>query len=101
MSHKYLSESVNKKKTPQSESIPGSNQVENNAGGYAWQTSKWDQLIRFLILGSAGGTYYVGEKKLTKDNAKSVFECLNEDPIRTIDTIIQISDSGRSGSPHR
>ena len=96
MSHKYLSESANKKKTPQNEPIPGSNQIKNNAGGFAWEATKWDRLNRWLILGSEGGTYYIGEKKLTKDNAKSVLECLNEDPIRTIDTIVQVSDSGRS-----
>ena len=56
--------------TPQSQPIPGSGQVANNAGGVAWQLDDWKRLDRFLILGSAGGTYYVNERQLTKQNAE-------------------------------
>ena len=55
----------NPNRTPQNQPIPGSTQVKNYAGGYAWEVDKWKQLDRFLILGSEGGTYYVGEAKLT------------------------------------
>ena len=57
---------------PDREPIPGANQVPNSAGGYAWELDDWARLDRFLILGSEGGTYYVSERKLTKDNAACV-----------------------------
>jgi 60 kDa SS-A/Ro ribonucleoprotein len=83
-------------KTPQTEPIPGKDQVENSAGGFVFQVSQWDRLDRFLILGSEGGTYYVGEKKLTVDNAKNVLACIQADGKRAVDRIVEISDSGRA-----
>ena len=58
--------------TPQSEPIPGTGQVPNSAGGYAWPVSEWDRLDRFLVLGSEGGTFYVRERQLTIENARVV-----------------------------
>jgi 60 kDa SS-A/Ro ribonucleoprotein len=84
------------KETPQSEPIPGSNQVPNSAGGFAWELDEWARLDRFLILGSEGGTYYVSERKLTKDNAACVARCIAADGIRTIDRIVAISETGRA-----
>lgn len=82
------------KNTPQMEGLPG--MVENNAGGYAYTIDKWKQLERFLILGSIGGSYYVGERKLTKENAGIVQECLKEDYEKAVDTIVAVSDAGRA-----
>ena len=64
--------------TSQSEPIPGSSQVKNNAGGYAYKVDKWTQLRRFLVIGTEGGTYYVGERKLTADSISNVKACLSE-----------------------
>lgn len=82
--------------TPQTQKIPGTNQERNNAGGFSFVIDKWSQLSRFLILGSEGGTYYVGEKKLTKQNAQNVIACIKEDGKRTVDTIVGISQAGRA-----
>src|SRR6266498_1660242 len=82
--------------TPQSEPIPGSNQVENSAGGYSYKADNWKQLERFLILGTEGGSYYASERNLTKENCNVVLECLKEDGIRTVNTIADISNSGRA-----
>lgn len=82
--------------TPQSEAIPGSSQVPNSAGGYAWQVDEWTQLQRFLILGTEGGTYYIKERELTKANAQAVERCLKLDGIRTVGMIREISMSGRA-----
>lgn len=82
--------------TPQSQPVFGSNQVKNNAGGYVFQIDNWSRLNRFLILGSEGGTYYASEHKLTVDNAKAVLECIKEDGVRTVNTIVEISHSGRA-----
>lgn len=80
--------------TPQSEPIPGSTQVPNNAGGFAWRADAWQRLDRFLILGTEGGTYYVGEKKLTQDNAQNVQACLDNDGLRVVRRIVEVSDQG-------
>ncbi|MGW8178130.1 MAG: TROVE domain-containing protein [bacterium] len=82
--------------TPQSEPIPGKNQVKNNAGGYTYQVDAWGQLARFLILGSEGGTYYAREPEHTKQNAHNLIACIAEDGVRVVNTIVEISDSGRA-----
>lgn len=80
--------------TPQNEPIPGSKQVPNNAGGYTWAIDDWERLHRFLILGSEGGTYYVKERELTKDNAAVVERCIKADGPRTVREIATVSTSG-------
>ncbi|HKW12799.1 MAG TPA: TROVE domain-containing protein, partial [Gemmatimonadaceae bacterium] len=82
--------------TPQAEPIPNSNQVPNSAGGYAWAVDKWTRLERFLVLGTEGGTYYVGERALTRENAQSVVECIAEDGPRVVSRVVEISTSGRA-----
>jgi 60 kDa SS-A/Ro ribonucleoprotein len=82
--------------TPQSEPIPNSTQVPNSAGGYAWPVDKWTRLDRFLVLGSEGGTYYIRERKLTRENAQAVIECLAEDGPRLVRRVAEISVAGRA-----
>lgn len=91
-----LARHVSVKNTPPTEKVLGKDQVKNSAGGYVFKVDDFSRLDRFLILGSEGGTYYVGEKKLTKDNAQCVLRCLKQDAKRTIDAIVSISDSGRA-----
>jgi len=86
----------NTRKTPQSESIPGKEMVENSAGGYVFQLDKWKKLERFLILGSEGGTYYSSEGTLTILNANNIIDCAKEDPVRSVGMITRISMSGRA-----
>lgn len=86
----------NTRATPQSQPIPGSNQVANSAGGFAWEIDKWAKLDRFLILGTEGGTYYIKEQELTQKNAENVIACIKEDCIRAVDRIVEISDAGRA-----
>jgi 60 kDa SS-A/Ro ribonucleoprotein len=87
---------LNKKETPQSEPIPGSDMAENNAGGFSFQLDPFKQLERFLILGTEGGTYYVGERELTLENAHIIQRCLDLDFKATVDLIVDISDKGRA-----
>ncbi len=61
----------NRKRTPQSEPIPGAGQTPNSAGGYAWALDDWKRLDRFLVLGTEGGTYYIAERPLTRENAQA------------------------------
>jgi 60 kDa SS-A/Ro ribonucleoprotein len=93
---KDLASHLSTKVTPQQEPVPGKSQVPNSEGGYVFAVDKWKRLERFLILGSEGGTYYISEKKLTQDNATCVLACLAEDPVRTVNTIVAVSDGGRA-----
>lgn len=87
---------VSRRPTPQSQPIPGSNQVKNAAGGYTYSITPFQQLERFLILGSERGTYYVGERELTVQNSAILDTCLNLDYRKTIDLIVDVSVKGRA-----
>ncbi len=82
--------------SPQAEPIPGSKQEPNSAGGYAWAVDHWARLDRFLVLGSEGGTYYIRERPLTRENAKAVEACLVEDGPRVVRRVLEVSESGRA-----
>lgn len=83
--------------TPQTEPIPGrTDQVKNSAGGYVWELDKWGKLDRFLVMGTEGGTYYIKETELTRKNAEAVEACIKENGLRTVERIVEISESGRA-----
>src|SRR5437762_1252581 len=86
----------NRRSTPQSLPIPGSIQVRNSGGGYSWQVDDWTRLDRFLILGAEGGTYYITERDLVKQNHDAIVRCIKADGIRAVNRIVEISDSGRA-----
>ena len=79
------------KQTPQTEKIPGSDQIKNSAGGYGWGLDDWKRLDRFLILGSEGGSYYAKERKLTVDNAEAVIRCIKADGERVVKRVTEVS----------
>ena len=85
---------------PQSEPMAGreAEMVANEAGGFVFATGDWGRLERFLILGTEGGTYYVGERELSKDNAAVVGRCLGEDGLRVVEMIASLGESGRAPS---
>jgi 60 kDa SS-A/Ro ribonucleoprotein len=83
-------------RVPQSAPLPGSGQVPNSAGGYAWGIDDWARLRRFLILGSEGGSYYASEKNLTRKNAKAVANCVAQDGLRAVAEIVAVSTDGRA-----
>ena len=93
---KHFAARLQRLATPQTEPIPGSAQVPNSAGGYAWAVDKWTRLERFLILGSEGGTFYVAERALTRENAQAVVACVAEDGARVVHRIVEISENGRA-----
>lgn len=84
------------RRTHQLESILGSDQKRNNAGGFGWCVDDWMQLDRFLILGTEGGTYYVGERALTRQNAEAVERCVKADGPRVVKRVVEISTEGRA-----
>jgi 60 kDa SS-A/Ro ribonucleoprotein len=86
----------NRRATPQSQRIPGSKQVRNSAGGYSWEVDDWAKLDRFLILGAEGGTYYIAERDLVKQNHDAVVSCIRQNGVRVVNRIVEISDAGRA-----
>jgi 60 kDa SS-A/Ro ribonucleoprotein len=86
----------NRRATPQSQPIPSSTQVANSAGGYSWRVDDWTRFDRFLILGAEGGTYYIAERELVKQNHDAVVCCIEQDGVRAVNRIVEISDSGRA-----
>lgn len=90
----YLRNSYGTRQTPQTQPIPGENQIKNNAGGYVYELNEWDRLRRFLILGSEGNTYYCSERQFTKENAQAIIKLIEKNGIKVVDTVIDISDKG-------
>ena len=80
---------------PQSEPLDP-RQVENSAGGFAYELDRWGRLDRFLILGSDAPTYYASARDLTKRNFAVVTECFADDPGRTAAAIAGVSEAGRA-----
>jgi 60 kDa SS-A/Ro ribonucleoprotein len=78
----------------QSEPLPG--MVPNSAGGHAYAVDDWQRLERFLILGSEGGSYYAGERKLTLQNVDAVKRCIAADGARVVKAVVDVSDAGRA-----
>ncbi len=93
---KYVKYLTNRKATPQHQPIPESQQVPNSAGGYSFAVDDWTRLDRFLILGSESGSYYATERQLTIQNTDAVLRCLQNDGLRTVRRIVEISDAGRA-----
>jgi 60 kDa SS-A/Ro ribonucleoprotein len=87
---------ISTRQTPQSEPIPGSRQVPNSAGGFAFAVDDWVRLDRFLVLGAEGGSYYATERQLTVQNAESVRRCLEADGPRTVARIVAVSEAGQA-----
>lgn len=71
-------------------------QVQNSGGGYSFQVSDKIRLERFLILGTDGGTYYVGEMDLTKQNVNFIIDLIKKDEDLVRETALEISKAGRA-----
>lgn len=80
--------------TPQSEPLPG--QAPNSAGGHSYPVDDFTRLRRFLILGTAGGSYYASERKLTVDSVEAVKRALQADPLRYVAEVLDVSVTGRA-----
>jgi 60 kDa SS-A/Ro ribonucleoprotein len=73
-------------------------QVPNNAGGFVWQISDKEQVIRYLIIGSEGGNFYQTPQQVSSTCASCVLRMTRTpDNFKwLIDTIRQVSTSGRA-----
>ena len=68
-------------------------------GGRAFALDPWARLRRWLILGSDGGTFYVGPRELTAENAAAVERCLELDGERVVAEVVAVSEAGRAPKP--
>ena len=94
----YATAFATAKQTPQTQAVPGreAEMTKNNAGGMTFTVTPFQMLERFLILGSDKPSYYASAKKLTADNSANIRECLRLDWRKTIDTIVDVSVTGRA-----
>jgi 60 kDa SS-A/Ro ribonucleoprotein len=95
---KHFATRLTRLATPQAEAIPGTSQVPNSAGGFAWPVDKWARFDRFLIFGSERGTYYIRERTLTVENATNARDCITEDGPRAVRRLVEVSAAGRAPS---
>lgn len=84
------------KDAKQNQRLPGKEQIKNSDNCYVFEADDWKRLDRFLILGSEGGSYYASEKALTIENAEATVRCINENGVKAVERIVEISDSGRA-----
>lgn len=84
--------------TPQTQAIPGreAEMARNNAGGFTFTLDKWGTLDRFIMIGSEGGNYYVGEKDVTKQSFTNALACIAEDGVRAVNRAVEYSVAGRA-----
>lgn len=89
---------ISTRKTPQSEPdlAVADRQKPNAAGGYAFQVSDETKIHRFLTLGTTGGTFYAGERELTKANAEVVLACARDNGTWLAEQAREISVAGRA-----
>ncbi len=86
---------INLRATPQDRPArPG--QVPNHAGGFVFAVDDLTRLRRFLTLGAEGGTYYVTESALTRENAGLLLRLAASDPRLVVDEAVAVSVSGRA-----
>lgn len=86
---------VSTRATPQSEPADP-RQVENSAGGYAFVVDDLARLRRFLVLGTAGGTYYASERELTRETAGAVLDLARTRGIEVVAEVLEVSTGGRA-----
>lgn len=88
------------KATPQTKRTPGrTDEVENSAGGFVFKVNDQQRLERFLIIGSEGGTFYVGQRALTEQNADFLIKQITasvESERNVVNTIVDVSANGRA-----
>ena len=85
--------------TSQRQRLVGRTQVRNAAGGYVFAKDTWAQVEDFLILGTTGGTYYVGADELTKTNVDVLFKAIAEDGPRFVVLVTEISTAQPARAP--
>ncbi|KAJ3204813.1 60 kDa SS-A/Ro ribonucleoprotein, partial [Dinochytrium kinnereticum] len=70
--------------------------VRNSAGGKSSLLPPHKRLLRFLILGSEGGTYYASERRLTLENVGAAMEMIRGGKgVEVVNMVLEVSKGGR------
>lgn len=85
---------LNDNKTTRQTEKADDRQSKNNAGGYSFTVTDKDRFRRFLTIGTEGGTYYVGESRLTDDSVKFIEKYIASAGVDAISEIVEVSDQG-------
>lgn len=86
--------------TPQSQPVPGrTDMVLNAAGGYVFEKDDEAKLRDFLILGTTGGGYYLGEDRLTTANAGLIMRLARENGAAVVRAAEDVSASRPPKAP--
>jgi 60 kDa SS-A/Ro ribonucleoprotein len=91
-----LSNSVGNRKVTAQTTSARADQVKNNAGGFVFGITPLQRLDRFLIIGSQGGTYYQGERDITKENTDSIIALIKANGKAVVNRVVEISQAGRA-----
>ena len=67
---------------------------KTNGGGFAFTVDDFTKLDRFLNLGATTGTFYLSAKAQQYSSFDAVVNCINEDGMRTINRIVEVSSKG-------
>ena len=81
--------------TPQTKKA-AKGQKKNNAGGYSFVVDDVNRLTRFLVLGTEGGTYYVGQRDLTKSNVDFIVKMIGKNEAMVVNTVVDVSENARA-----
>lgn len=68
--------------------------VKNHDGGAVFELDALGIARRFLIIGTQGGTYYQGEREITRENADIIGQLAVERPLELVELIADVSERG-------
>lgn len=81
--------------TPQAEQADA-RQAKNNAGGFSFVIDGEARIRRFLTIGVEGGTFYVSQRELVKQNASVVLDWARNHASQLVALATEISVAGRA-----
>ena len=78
--------------------LPGreADMVQNNAGGFTFALTPKDRLLRFLILGADGATYYATKQDHFKQNFTNAEKAMKELGTAAVELVVGVSEGGRA-----
>ncbi len=78
--------------------IPGreKDMVVNNAGGFTFALTPKARLLRFLILGADGATYYATKQDHFKQNFTNAEKAVKELGTAAVELVVEVSEGGRA-----
>ncbi len=92
---KHFLKALNPNLAPQTSSLRA-DQVRNNAGGFVWVLNDETRFLRFLILGTEGGTYYASEAKQTKLESDFLKTFVTLEGMRAVRLILEVARDNRA-----